>query len=197
MYSIPSKDDLLRMSPLVPSPSDAFWQWQIWPNTGFYRDYVISLWLYQTRWKECEQGEGEWLILLEVSSFRTLSVRLCEGLMRPAAPVFSGGRTAPIGCPRHSGVSLACEWQNQWAGKELCQGSLNISPPNLPRNYIMAPCLCWSMKRGRRRGRRSKEETSGPRWKYSIKRLTQGQQTSFTGHFTSNNCLILKCFLTL
>ncbi len=101
---------------------------------------------------------AEWLILLEVSSFRTLSVRLCEGLMRPAAPVFSGGRTAPIGCPRHSGVSLACEWQNQWAGKELCQGSLNISPLNLTRNYIMAACLCWAMMGGRRRWGRGGSE---------------------------------------
>ncbi len=108
--------------------------------------------------KNVSKGGGGWLILLEVSSFRTLSVRLCDGLMRPAAPVFSGGRTAPIGCPRHSGVSLACEWQNQWAGKELCQGSLNISPPNLPRNYIMAACLCWAMKGGRRRWGRGGSE---------------------------------------
>lgn len=46
---------------------------------------------------------GGALIPAEVFSFRTLSMGLCDGLTRHAAPL-SRGRTAPIGCPRHSGV---------------------------------------------------------------------------------------------
>lgn len=111
------------------------------------------------------------------------------GAYAACCPSFFRGRTAPIGCPRHSGVSLACEWQNQWSGKELCQGSLNISPLNLPRNYIMAACLCWAMTGGRRRwGRGDSEGHTWDAMKVQHQEFdSKGQQAFFTVPFNQFN----------
>lgn len=51
------------------------------------------------------------------------------------------GRTAPIGCPRHSGVRLGLWMTESMGWEQHRQRSLNICPPNFPRSYIMAAGL--------------------------------------------------------
>lgn len=60
-----------------------------------------------------------------------------SGAYTACCPSFQGC-TAPIGCPRHSGVKPG-PWMTESIGWEQHhQGSLNICPPNFPRNDITA-----------------------------------------------------------
>ena len=68
------------------------------------------------------------------------------GAYTACCPSFRG-RTAPIGCPRHSGVRLGL-WMTESMGWEQHRHrSLNICPPNFPRSYIMAAGL-WGTSGG-------------------------------------------------
>lgn len=64
------------------------------------------------------------------------------GAYAACCPSFSG-RTAPIGCPRHSGVRPGLWMTESMGWDQHCHRSLSICPPNFPRSYIMAVGLWW------------------------------------------------------
>lgn len=64
------------------------------------------------------------------------------GAYTACCPSFSG-RTAPIGCPRHSGVRPGLWMTESMGWDQHCHRSLSICPPNFPRSYIMAVGVWW------------------------------------------------------